>query len=106
MSCNSPGCEDLAEFGQTQQVKPVKVRSTRERRREFGDCWSFLAVAILEKAVEDFKSQDVVNALDAFLWLLEFGPLYLEGLGLGLDVTTWLARGAGGQSTVSPDTGF
>jgi hypothetical protein len=58
------------------------------------DPWLRLAAAVVTRAVIDFKSGDIETALDAFLWLLLDGDIYLDVLGIGEDVSGWLVRGA------------
>ena len=52
-----------------------------------------LGGAIVAQAVRDARSDDPIRALDAALWLVGDGPIWMDGLGLYADPVAFLTGG-------------
>lgn len=51
-----------------------------------------LIVAVLDRAVRDYKSSDPVKATDALIWLLTAGPRWLDLAGLNVNPDFFLNK--------------
>jgi hypothetical protein len=75
----------------------MKAITIKHLEPDISDCDPFkrLCAAIVLKAVHDAHSENLIKSLDAILWLLSDGEIYMDELGLNPDLPVrWITKGA------------
>ena len=75
----------------------MKAKTINHLDPDISDCDPFrrLGAAIVLKAVHDSHSENLIESLDAILWLLSDGEIYMDELGMNPDLPVrWITKGA------------
>ena len=59
------------------------MRTGKQVSQAWLDGYLNLGAAVVAEACRDLLKDDITPSLDAFIWLITDGPIYLDALGMG-----------------------